>query len=111
MALHFLCRFLFFLPFLLFFASLFLCLVVCFSVSRDVVVVISLSVTKLTMAVVPVLLFAGIADPNPITKDYAEHIEKFLPTMRAYNEHEAANHLESWIKGTLPKEPLLDVSA
>ena len=57
------------------------------------------------------VLFAGVAESNPITKDYAEHIEKFLPTMRTYNEHEAANHLEMWIKGTLPKEPLLDVSA
>lgn len=56
-------------------------------------------------------VFTGLEEPNCITKDYQEHIERFIPVMRSYNEHEAANHLEMWIKGTLPKEPLLDVSA
>ena len=54
---------------------------------------------------------AGLAERNPIPREYAEHIDKFLPVMRSYNEMAAAQYLEDWIHGNLELAPLLDVSA
>ena len=54
---------------------------------------------------------AGLEERNPIPKEYAEHIEKFLPVMRSYNEASAAQYLEDWIHDNLELAPLLDVSA
>jgi hypothetical protein len=48
---------------------------------------------------------------NVITQDYRDHILKFIPVMRSFNEHEAADHLQSWLDDELEKAPLLDVSA
>ena len=35
----------------------------------------------------------------------------FIPVMRGYKLHRAADHLEKWCLGTLDLQPLLDVSA
>lgn len=52
----------------------------------------------------------GVGERNEIPRDYVDHIEKYLPVMRSYNEDAAAQHLEHWIKGTLELQPLLDLS-
>ena len=49
---------------------------------------------------------AGIALHNPIPADYVEHIKKFLPVMRSFNEHSAAKHLEDWVTGELALKPI-----
>lgn len=54
---------------------------------------------------------AGLAPKNPITSDYANHISKFLPALRAHGLDRAANHLDAWIRDALPLQPLLEVWA
>ncbi len=52
-----------------------------------------------------------VAERRNITDDVFDHISKFLPVMR---QHElgmarAADYLESWLSGTLRKEPLFSL--
>lgn len=54
---------------------------------------------------------AGLAPKNPITADYANHISKFLPALRAHGLDRAAAHLDAWIRDALPLQPLLEVWA
>ena len=56
---------------------------------------------------------AGLGEKREITDDQVQHIEKFLPVLRypLYNLERCADFLESWISGSLPAQPLLDVSA
>ena len=56
-------------------------------------------------------LLPGVADMNEITKDYRDHVLKFVPTLRSYNLHRAANYLETWVSGRYVAAPLLDISA
>lgn len=53
----------------------------------------------------------GIAKRNPISQNYIDHVMKFLPTLRQYDLHRAADFLHAWVNGTLELQPLLDVSA
>ena len=54
----------------------------------------------------------GVAERNPIAADFADKILRHLPILREnpYNLHAAADHLESWVLGSLPRAPLLDVT-
>ena len=56
---------------------------------------------------------AGLGEKREITDDQVQHIQKFLPVLRypLYNLERCADFLESWISGSLPAQPLLDVSA
>ena len=58
-----------------------------------------------------VCAFAGIAEHNPIPADYIEHIKKFLPVLRSFNETSAAQHLEDWITGQLSLKALWSLSS
>ena len=53
----------------------------------------------------------GLATKNDIGDQYKEHIMKFIPVLRQYKLDRAAQHLQSWVLGTLERQPLLDVSA
>ena len=50
---------------------------------------------------------------RPLGPKFIEMIQKHLPMLRIpeYGLARAANHLEDWINGRLPPEPLHDVSA
>jgi len=56
---------------------------------------------------------AGLGEEREITDDQIQHIQKFLPVLRypLYGLERCADFLESWISGSLPAQPLLDVSA
>lgn len=56
---------------------------------------------------------AGLGEAREITDDQIQHIQKFLPVLRypLYGLERCADFLESWISGSLPAQPLLDVSA
>ena len=53
----------------------------------------------------------GIAPKNPLPADFKKEVLKYVPTMRQYGLDGAADHMHAWVMGTLPLEPLLDVSA
>lgn len=53
----------------------------------------------------------GVADLNEITRDYRDHVLKYIPTLHSYNLHKAADYLEQWVSGQYTASPLLDISA
>ena len=55
---------------------------------------------------------AVISDKKIIAENQRQEILKYTPAMRnpLYGLTHAADHLESWVYGTLQLEPLLDVS-
>eukprot|EP00435_Cladocopium_sp_Y103_P026275 s1851_g6.t1 len=60
----------------------------------------------------PLGLPAGVAPKNPVSADLKKDVlNKYLPVMRQYGMDSAADYLEQWVQGTLPLEPLADVSA
>ena len=53
-----------------------------------------------------------MAPKNPVSTDLKKDVlNKYLPVLRQYGMDSAADHLEQWVQGTLPLEPLADVSA
>lgn len=56
-------------------------------------------------------LLQGLSDRNPLSEEFKREVLKHLPIMRKYKLDDAANYLEAWISGTLPLQPLLDISA
>lgn len=54
---------------------------------------------------------AVVAERRNITEDVFDHISKFLPAMRQteLGMGRAADYLESWLSGTLCKEPLFSL--
>ena len=59
----------------------------------------------------PLGLPAGVAARNTIAEDFKQQILKHLPIMRSYGLTDAADYMESWVLGTMPLEPLLEVRA
>ena len=53
----------------------------------------------------------GIAPKNPLPADFKKEGLRYVPIMREYGLDGAADHMHAWVMGTLPLEPLLDVSA
>lgn len=51
-----------------------------------------------------------MADLNPLTEKYKDHIRSFLPKLRSFNMIRGANYLEDWIEGKLVPLPPLDIS-
>lgn len=56
---------------------------------------------------------AVVSEKNVMKEAQRDNILKYIPLLRdpLYKLDKAANHLEMWLHGTLPKAPLLDVSA
>jgi len=71
---------------------------------------VSFLITRVSVFGTNVSCVQGLGEHNEIPRKYVEHIRKFLPIMRAYSEHQAADHLERWIEGRLEFQPLLDLS-
>ena len=60
-----------------------------------------------------ILALTVVADKNDIGDKVTDHLMKYIPSLRLpeFSLDRAADYLESWINGTLPLKPLLDVSA
>lgn len=58
-------------------------------------------------------ILQGLATKRPISAEQASHIEKYIPSLRfpVYGLERCADFLEQWIAGSLPPQPLMDVSA
>ena len=57
-------------------------------------------------------LFPGLAERNALPADFKKDmLQKYIPVMQQYGMREASDYLEQWVLGTLPLQPLLDVSA
>ena len=56
---------------------------------------------------------AVVSEKNVMKEAQRDNILKFVPLLRdpLYKLDKAANHLEMWLHGVLPRAPLLDVSA
>lgn len=54
---------------------------------------------------------AGLQEMNPIPAEYRDHIGKYIPLMRSFNEGESADYLQLWLDDAFEKAPLLDVLA
>lgn len=56
---------------------------------------------------------AGLASKREIAADMVINIEKYLPALRdpLFSLNKGADWLENWVRGTLPRGDLLDVSA
>ncbi len=55
-------------------------------------------------------LHSGVADLNPLSEKYKDHIRSFLPKLRSFNMIRGAKYLEDWIEGALVPLPPLDIS-
>lgn len=53
----------------------------------------------------------GLADLNPLSAKYKEHIRSFLGKLRDYGIHRGAQYLEDWIDDNLLLLPPLDISS
>ena len=51
-------------------------------------------------------------EKRPLQNKFVDMVKKHLPMMRIpeYNLRRAADHLEAWVEGRLPSEPLSDIS-
>ena len=56
---------------------------------------------------------AAIVEKKDLGEEYKNHLRKFLPSLRypLFGLSESADWLEALVDGSLPSEPLLDVSA
>ena len=54
---------------------------------------------------------AGTAENNELPQEYKDHLRKYVPALRSYGLHDAAQYYEDWVDGALELAPLLDVSA
>ena len=53
-----------------------------------------------------------MAPKNLLPADFKKDVlNKYYPVIREYGVIEAAEYLKDWVSGTLPLEPLLDVTA
>ena len=52
----------------------------------------------------------GVAELNPLSAKYKDHIRSFLEKLRAYNMVRGAAYFEDWIEDRLTFLPPLDIS-
>ena len=58
---------------------------------------------------------AGLAEKKPLSQEFVDHTMKHVAQLRETRHladlSRAADHLEGWVHGLLPPEPLLDATA
>lgn len=54
---------------------------------------------------------AGLAEKNPLTAEFKDHLRKYVPTLRSYGLTAAADYYHDWVQDRLTGAPLLDISA
>ena len=52
----------------------------------------------------------GLADKNPMTEKYREHLKHYIPLLEKWGFGEAAVYFQRWSNGDLQDHPPLEIS-